>query len=144
VALSLQVCQVSHVDYAPIERHYLYAAWISHGESIRAAPVRPRAFTMTCAKHRELYRAMVDVTRDGSWARDGVDALTALCTARGLTGALVDLVIDIGEVDPAAPLDVHACAEQLEAGYARRMLEDRLLAELAAVRQGAFDAEAAE
>lgn len=131
------------VDFGPIERHYLYAAWITHGESIKAAPVRPAAFLRGLgAKRRELYRAMIDVTRDGSWQREGVDALSKLCASRGLTMAFIDLVVDLGDVDPAQPLDVHACAEQLERAYAREVMTARLLDELEAVRQGAFDAEA--
>jgi hypothetical protein len=133
------------MDLADIERHYLYAAWVTHGEAIRHAPVRPGAFmTGLGHKRREIYRAMVDVTRDGSWARDGVDALTSLCASRGLTGPLVDLVVEMGEVDPACPLDVATCAAELETAYARAKMRARLLEELQAVDAGAFDLEAAE
>jgi hypothetical protein len=133
------------VDLADIERHYLYAAWITHGEAIRQAPVRPATFmTDLSAKRRELYRVMVEVTRDGSWKRDGVDALTKACERAGLTMPYIDLVIAFGEVDPAHPLDVETCAAEIETAYARSKVKARLLEELQAVDAGAFDQEAAE
>ena len=120
-----------------VERMYLWAAWLSHGESIRSNPVRPAAIGCGASKLRELYRAMIDATRDGSWSRDGVDAWMRLVHARGLTIAAIELVGDFGELYDVEMLDAATCAAELEDAYQRRRKESLLLAELAELRAGA-------
>src|SRR5690349_612549 len=116
------------------ERLYLFAAWLTHGESIRESPVRPNAITPAL---RALYKAMVEATRDGSWKREGCDGLMAHVHRAGLTLPMVELVGDFGGLyESLDVLDAPTCARDLEERYQRQRLAAKLLEEAQAIMSG--------
>lgn len=126
------MCQVSLVS---AERLYLFAAWLSHGETIRESPVRPNAIAVP---YRGAYKAMIAAVRDGSWARDGADGLMRAARAADCVGRLLDLVAAFGELyESLDVLDAPTCARELEDAYQRERYAARLIAEAEAVMAGA-------